>query len=159
MKAGHRPRAKQLEGGSLTPKKESYFVQILSATALSLEQIWHGNPLKCCSGSRKVLRSRIGHSATKRHWRNTSLGSSASLWSNKGCNGRGRRIVSKGLMFKARCVSNPPTGSLTSYQAILGARMSLHSVTNTEFSCQQPKNHSLYTVFKENIDLETVEMV
>lgn len=155
MKAGHRPRAKHLEGEILTPKKESYFVQILSGTALSLEQIWHWNPLKCWSGSRKVLRSRIGHSATKRHWRNTSPGSSASLWSKKGCNVKGRRIVSKGLMFKARCVLNPPTGPLTSYQAILGARMSLHSVTNTEFSCQQPKKHSLYTVFKENIDLET----
>lgn len=48
-----------------------------------------------------------------------------------------------------------PIGSLTSHQAILGAQMSWHSVTNTEFSCQQPKNHYLYVVFKE----KTLEMV
>lgn len=58
------------------------------------------------------------------------------------------------------CVLDPPTGSLTSYQAILGAGMSWHSVPNTELSCQQPKIHSLYMMFKANIDLEkTIEMV
>ena len=32
--------------------------------------------------------------------------------------------------------------------------MSWHSVIDTEFSCQQPKNHPFYMACKENIDLE-----
>lgn len=68
--------------------------------------------------------------------------------------------LSAGLRFKVRYVLDPPTGSLTSHQAISGARMSWHSVTNAELSGQQPKIHSLYMVFKANIDLEkTMEMV
>lgn len=103
---------------------------------------------------------KVEHSAAKRHKRNTSSGSSVPLWSNKGCNGRGRQVGSAGLGFKARCVLDPPTGSSTNHQAILGARMSWHSVIDTEFSCQQPKNHPFYMACKENIDLEkTLEMV